>query len=178
AEIAQIANQHDIIPIFTIIPTKETVYYDKLIQMRVKLPDDFHQLVTLEKKYIKAFGNSVKQLPSTLYIDLLTSLQEALSLNGHLYPQNENGHPLSKGYDVIAQALHQSLPTLPSKNIAGPVAIPVQNNIFHLYLIKDNKLWLIPKHKDLETNGIDLTEVTILKPRDIAHLQHAGSLFD
>lgn len=178
AEIAQLANKQGIIPVFTLIPTKETVYYDKLIQSGLKLPREFKSLVDFEKEYFQTFADSIQQLPNAVYIDLLPSLQTAASLNLLLYPNNENGHPLSKGYDVIAHALHESLPPLPTKLITGPIAIPVQQNVHHLYLIQDDKLWSIPKHKNTEKFGLDFTKVTILEPRDIAYFQHAGSLFD
>lgn len=91
--------------VFTIIPTKELVYVEKVKAQKFEPPAAYSKLVMYEAAYIRNLSIAIKALPDVVYVDLVTPLQKAASGKVMLYPQDENGHPASAGYKVIGSEI-------------------------------------------------------------------------
>ncbi len=103
--IAAVAKDAGIVPIFTIIPTKELAFYPRVQSEHLEEDKTYHALVVAEKERIDKFAALLGKLPSATYVDALTPLQRAVSEGTELiYPQSQNGHPMAAGYKVIAEA--------------------------------------------------------------------------
>jgi lysophospholipase L1-like esterase len=109
AEVARriiaLARQHDISVIFTIIPTRELVYAEKVTQAQLDTPETYRQLVSMEQKNIESLAGSIRNLPGARYVDLVQPLQAAALADTALYPRQWDGHPGRQGYAVIARTL-------------------------------------------------------------------------
>ncbi|MFT5113826.1 MAG: lysophospholipase L1-like esterase [Parasphingorhabdus sp.] len=116
-EIRNIAVEHHIIPVFTIIPTKELVYAVKTEQENIEILPDYMTLVNDEQKNIDELSRALIAIPDSIYIDVVKPLQNAALSNRILYPENINGHPVANGYDVIATAIAKNIAaSLPKKH--------------------------------------------------------------
>jgi tetratricopeptide (TPR) repeat protein len=109
AEVARrmgtMADENNTNLVFTIIPTKELVYEKKVKLDRLQPPADYSALVQAERRNLEELARQLQAVPGALYVDVLDSLQEAALTTSGMYPNNLNGHPLSHGYAVIAEAL-------------------------------------------------------------------------
>lgn len=109
---SEIAQKRDIRLVFTIIPTKELVYEKKVQLAGIKPPDDYKTLIRLERSNLERLAQRLKQVPDVIYVDVLKVLQEKALTATPLYPKNINGHPISAGYAVIAEAMARSVDDL------------------------------------------------------------------
>lgn len=101
----------DVELLILLIPTQEAVYaeavgtlyghlnpsYAKLVQMEIGIKNE---LVTLCNE------NGIQ------YVDALPRLTEALNQGENIYPSHLDGHPLPKGYFVVATSVNDILNTL------------------------------------------------------------------
>ncbi len=102
--------------VFTIIPTKETVYYKKIKQDGIRLPKAYQALINHEKKNTNYLRKQLKDIKNAKYIDLVEDLQNIALKKIALYPEDINGHPYPIGYAVIATKISKEIKNmLPDK---------------------------------------------------------------
>jgi len=100
-----LAREHGIAVVFTVIPTRELVYAQKVSKEGLSPPESYRQLVEMESKNIDRLASVIQSIPDAHYVDLVIPLQSAAFGKKILYPRMWDGHPGVAGYHVIASAL-------------------------------------------------------------------------
>jgi lysophospholipase L1-like esterase len=103
--IAGLVSSHDVEVVFTVIPTRELVYRQRVEAEGLSPPESYRQLVAMESRYIDLLAETIQSIPGGRYIDLVTALQSAALGDASLYPRKWDGHPGAAGYQAIATAL-------------------------------------------------------------------------
>lgn len=174
AEVAKListaAKKINIKTVFTIIPTKELVYWPKIEQEGIEINPDYLKLITAEQTHIEHFVTKLRALDNAHYIDTITGLQQSALAANQLYPMDTNGHPLEKGYMVIGQAIAELieglLPDIPS----GIFAHEILQDTYNIYLLKEGTAWLFPSLELLKQNGWALEAIPKIDERLLATL--------
>jgi len=167
AMMSKVAEPYPIKLIFTVIPTKELVYAQKVQQEKLVPPEDYLLLTTLEQQNITQLATQIQSLPNADFVDLVTPLQQA-ALTSVLYPADTDGHPVSQGYKVIANILAQNLQDkLPTKP-QGVVAIQSENNQHQIALVHDLDKWYFKDESVFLGNGWRMEGIPLVRPRDLA----------
>jgi hypothetical protein len=172
--IAIYAEKSRIKVIYTIIPTKEYVYAGKIRQAKLKPPGLYRELVKNETKNISEFAAALRRLPGALYADVASALQKAALDHQSLYPPNVNGHPVEKGYDVIAEVIAPMVSRLLRLPNPGLAMIQQGENAYNMALIGKNGYWLFRSPKLADANGWRFNlkgkdkSIQWLRPRDVA----------
>lgn len=155
---------------FTIIPTKELVYWPKIEREGIEINSDYLKLVTAEQSNIERLITKLRSLDNALYIDTITSLQKSALTTDLLYPPNINGHPFEKGYavigDTMAKAIEEILPNIPN----GIFAHQILKDAYNIYLLKEKKAWLFPSLELAQKNGWSLDVIPKIDERTLATL--------
>lgn len=106
-EIHQLSQDLNLPVIFTIIPTKELVYADRISRDGIKPPSAFRNLIEQESQNIDALREHILSMEGTEYVDVLSPLQNA-AMTKLLYPKGRSGHPTATGYEVIGVTLAET----------------------------------------------------------------------
>ncbi len=107
-QLAAKAKNNKVRLIFNIIPTKEAVYLSHLEKSGKEIPDSFKFYWNAEQK----LGQEVKTLCSSLGVECifpLPDLTAALGRGEKIYGVTMDGHPLARGYEVIAESVFNYL---------------------------------------------------------------------
>jgi hypothetical protein len=164
--------------IFTIIPTTELVYSERVRQEQLQIPANYQRLINSESGFVKKVEDRLSQLEGVDYIDVLGPLQQAALLNVPLYPPN-NGHPLSEGYEVIAQAIAPLVDTYIDEIPRGMVAVPEPSkgeNSFSVFLVTDQVQRLSKPMELMRANGWSEDNLKISTARDLATLPRGATI--
>lgn len=94
--------------LFTIIPTKENVYYRYLTSHKVVLPPQFECAVYYERE-ISRWLQKIITANGFRFIEVFPRMQEAADRGILLYQASSDAHPNIAGYKIIAQALADAL---------------------------------------------------------------------
>lgn len=140
-KIAALGQERGVKIVFILIPTKEYVYARKMDEAGFGYPPGFQDCVKDEAKRIKWFAERVGRIPGAVYVDVAKPLQQAALGSTELYPKEQNGHPLSAGYQIIAGAVAPAVQKLLPKPLSGPVAVLTGNNQYYPMYIKDGRLY-------------------------------------
>lgn len=169
--IAAMAEENNVLPVFTIIPTKELVYEKKVNQDDFALVDGYNdlqeeyvKLVKAEKKRIEWLSTGIKKIPGAVYVDLLRPLQQAALSADQLYPNNGNGHPFFKGYKLIAQTMYEAISGYTKQKLHDGILLRRNSStVYTAYLYKDQKLWTFSSQEILKRSGwkIDLSQQVV-----------------
>jgi len=184
-----IAVKNNIEIYFTIIPTKELVYAKKTALNNFKIPErvikefnidqnqidvlknSYSKLVNDEKKNIEELASFLNHLEKANYIDLVDELQNAALKQVQIYPADDDGHPFSIGYEVIANTIHANLNhKLIEKIPYGIVGRLNKHEVTDLSLYSDRG---VEKFINIETaiaNGWKKEDVLLLPYRDMSRL--------
>jgi hypothetical protein len=108
-QIARQAIEQGIKPVFTIIPTKEYVYKDKILRDGVDVIPEYDSLISSEQKRIEWLEKGLIEIEEAVYVDVISDLQHAALDSLALYPKNVNGHPLATGYAVLGKAVAMAI---------------------------------------------------------------------
>jgi len=157
--------------VFTIIPTKELVYARKVEQDKLEPPADYLALLEREQQNIAQLGTSLKALPDTVYVDVVTPLQQAALGDTPLYPQDINGHPVAAGYEVIADTLARAVKEYLPEHPRGLVAIQRAKDQLIFALINDAGIWPFASTGIMAANGWQPGDVPLVPMRDVAGLR-------
>lgn len=107
--ISDIGKENGVHVVFTIIPTKEFVYAQRLDAENFDIPMHHQQQITAELHRIRDFENHLQGMQGAHYVPVWEPLQQAALGDEPLYPPDSDGHPLPHGYLVIANALAPTL---------------------------------------------------------------------
>jgi lysophospholipase L1-like esterase len=102
---AAAAGELGVAVVFTVVPTKELAFANRVAASGLQAPAAYSELVRREQRNIDAFRASLVNDGGIAYVDVVEPLQHAAMGEVPIYPENENGHPVAAGYRVIAEAL-------------------------------------------------------------------------
>lgn len=145
---------------FTIIPTKELVYEQKIKSDGLELPDDYRLLIAREKANIEWLVGKIKAIPLVGYIDVVHALQNSAMRKIQLYPPDDNGHPFAAGYGIIGRKIAEIIrPVLPIKEIEvlsetrELLSVEVGPGQYKFLLRKNNGIYYFSSIEAIEKNG-------------------------
>lgn len=165
--------------VFTIIPTKELVYEEKIRAHGLEIDDTYAALVTAEKKNIDALREWILKIDNATYVDVVSPLQEAALVHTDLYPKGNDGHPLVQGYKVIAKTVADAVRGMLPARPEGFVILKAGEQNYKPVLINDEGYWYFSGKADrslIEANGWVISEAPVIGKRDIAELEYAGEI--
>jgi lysophospholipase L1-like esterase len=163
--------------VFTIIPTKELVYAEKLRRDGISPKADYEKLVVLERENIDRLAQSFRALTNVEYVDLVVPLQKAALGTELLYPQGVNGHPLPAGYRVVAEALESVIKRHVSYPPRGLIAIDRGNGRIVPMLVNREGVWNFGSKEIMAANGwMPNDELRRVELRDIVSLPARGMI--
>ena len=142
--IATETGRADVPVVFTIIPTKELAYAQRVRSEGLTPPADYRQLVDSEATFLEELADHLRDLPGSVYIDLVGPLQRAAS-KGPIYPETGDGHPNAEGYDEIARTLAPIVAELLPGSCFRPLTLEAED--------------LLTTHPDPKT--LDVSEVEV-----------------
>lgn len=87
-----------------IIPTKETVYSEKLAKEKLSPPAEYQKLISNEHQ-IKTKILNFLEAKNIYHFDILPALQDKLNKNIAIYPHYHDGHPVATGYAALAASV-------------------------------------------------------------------------
>jgi hypothetical protein len=173
-EIAKVCEENNISPVFTIIPTKELVYFEKIKNEITDIPKDYSTLVGNELEYIRWLSTELARIKGTQFINLVKVLQKAALKPVSLYPDDGNGHPIATGYKIIADQLAKEI-KIERLITEGLVALFTTDSSYQLGLIRDGSYGVFSSTDLIEANGWDPDTIPVsIKSRDIANLNRYG----
>jgi lysophospholipase L1-like esterase len=154
--------------IFTIIPTKELAFAKRIELEEIEMNDDYKDLVTAEKANLSELAGALSGIKGAQYVDVLTPLQDAVVKSARTYPSSRDGHPMPKGYRVIANALlndvDKRLPEPPN----GLYVVRLSGRERQWVIVKGNEKWMTDSARLIEANGWSSKEAKKVPPRDLA----------
>jgi hypothetical protein len=159
---------------FTIIPTKELVYAQKVSTEGLHAPQDYQTLIVQEKANLEQLARQIQSYPQVEYVDVLQPLQQHALQAAKLYREDENGHPISAGYEVIGRILAGAVKpylTTPRQEL---VTLEVTPEIYQYLLLKDNGVYIFESPDFIESNGWPPGTVKTVIQDDIADLPMRG----
>ncbi|KAA3625987.1 MAG: hypothetical protein DWQ08_08510 [Proteobacteria bacterium] len=180
SEMRDLATSAGALPVFTIIPTKELVYSERLAAEGVGFDPVYRELVRDEMSNIEELAADLASLDGARYADLVAPLKAAALSDADIYPRGANGHPAAAGYRQIALALAEQIaPHLPPplRGLYG-----VQNrdgSAVSVYLVTDKGKWIVPDPSIAYANGWgsgnDIQMATVVE-RDMTAIPTLGVL--
>ena len=172
-QISQLAKQQSISVFFTLIPTKEFVYSNKIRAEIETVPEDYLELVENEERNIFLLSKFFKEVEHSRYIDVVQALQQAALSELNLYPEDTNGHPVSEGYRVIAEEIATNIAienSVPNELFA----ITLGGSNYQLAIFREEKLWIFLNPNMVAANGWVPGEIPTVNPRDVANIERGG----
>jgi lysophospholipase L1-like esterase len=166
---------------FTIIPTKELVHAKKVIADNIMPEQEYEDLVAAENANIELLKRKILDIEHATYVDVLTPLQDAALEPMPLYPQDSNGHPNSRGYEVIADTVARAIQPMVKDRPQGFALIRVGDNQHRPVLITRHGYWYFADRSDnslIEGNGWSIQDAPIITQREIADMEYAGLISD
>ncbi len=188
--IAKKSSEENIVPIFIVIPTKETVYAKQIEAAELDAPESYRRLVESETKRIGDLESAIKNIDGAVYVDVLTPLRTALEQKEYIYPHDKDGHPTARGYSVIGETVAiEASKYLHTPEYSGLVKPTRQlddatltayefpfsvTDLPWLLYVQGKNYWLPEDiNKLLDTPNLSAREVDY---RDIANLRYRGRL--
>lgn len=95
--------------VFTIIPTKELAYAERVRAAGLKPPAPYRSLIADEPQNIDELAALLRKVPRGSYVDVVKPLQRAALGKLPLYRADIDGHPQGPAFAVIAEALAAEL---------------------------------------------------------------------
>jgi len=160
--------------VFTIVPTKELVYRDKVLVEGITVSDDYMNLIRDEQRHIDKLVEQIRQMKDAVFIDMVKPLQLAAMKSISLYPINTNGHPVDAGYGVIGAAITRGLKEYIPKTPEGVVAVKVGDQKYNVGLIMGKSIKYFKSPDILVANGWQVNDARIVEIRDVSRLKNAG----
>lgn len=177
-EITRIALENNIQPVFTIIPTKEYVYQDKIATEEGITPNAaYRQLVLDESENIDELASEISAIEGAMFVDVTEALMKAALTPVALYPPNINGHPVPEGYRVIGQTLAAAIADagLVTRN-RGLYGLVNGNQVLSFVLLTDDGMWAIENRNVATGNGWGIDNIPPLTLSEISSLSYLGLL--
>lgn len=180
----------NIVPIFIVIPTKETAYANQIDTAGIDQPEPYRRLINIERKRISDLESGIRALDGAVVVDVLTPLRAALRQGKEVYPRDKDGHPTPVGYQVIGETVAIEVSKyLPAPEISGLVKptrhldnatlaayeFPFSLGDIQWYLYVEGGDYWLPDDMGslLQTPNLSAREVNY---RDVANLRYRGRL--
>lgn len=158
----------NIVPIFTIIPTKELVYNKKIKQQDVSVSAVYNKLVIDEKKNIQELVEYIDKVEGAYYVDVMDSLSDEAMVSQGVYPDGANGHPLKRGYEVIGNRIADVVMKHVSRRDLSDRLIGIEKgNGVSIYLLRDGVLYLFDTMETIQANGWTEIKLHIIDERTL-----------
>jgi hypothetical protein len=170
----RLAREHHVKLVFTVIPTKELVYADKVAQEGLVPPEDYASLVRDESENILRFRRELEKIPGAVFVDVVAPLREAAKRATPLYPEDINSHPAEAGYEVIGRAVAAQMAPLLPEPLEGLVELRRDRQAPRIYLLRDGKAWFAPSKDILRRNGWMLENIRSIAESEITRFELAG----
>lgn len=179
-EITRIAAANGIHPFFTVIPTKEYVYQDKIAaEAGITANAAYQQLVADESANIAGLIDKLSALEGATLVDITEVMRETALGSTPLYPPDVNGHPLPAGYKLIGEALATAISNTglfsPQRGVFGLVN---GNQILAFILLTEDGMWTITDPNVAVGNGWDIDKIQPLEITEISSIPYLGVLED
>ncbi|MGI0118865.1 hypothetical protein [Zooshikella sp. RANM57] len=160
--------------IYTIIPTKELVYKNKInTEKKLDVPEHYKRLITDEEARIKWFSKELSELgDGSMYVDIVDPFQKAALSRVMLYPKNENGHPVLSGYSVIAQTIADTVAKALPEFIQG-FALAKSELYSGVIFINKKNYWMV-FDRALVSN-LDASNLPTLMTKELKWLKPMGN---
>lgn len=171
--IAEQAKHLDVQLVFTIIPTKELVYADKVRTEGLDAPPRYRELVSAESGRVQALAAALQAIDGVRYVDVTEPLQRAALGGTALYTDTINGHPLAAGYRVIGERIAAAIKGLVPEPPSGLYALAMGNEIYPV-LVNDEGVWYFRTLTDIEENGWPGGDMPMVDHRQLLRLPHKG----
>ncbi|WP_027706656.1 hypothetical protein [Zooshikella ganghwensis] len=173
-DIRNILNPINIKTIYTIIPTKELVYKDKVnLEKGLSTPDHYKKLIADEEVRIKWFSEELSKIGNgSVYIDIVEPLQKAALNRVMLYPKNENGHPVLSGYAVIARAIADTI-VKEIPDFTQGFAVAESASYPGLIFVDKKKFWMVFDRGLIEK--LNVNELPRLREDQLKRLKPMGN---
>ena len=175
-KIGDIARAAKIKLVYTIIPTKELAYEKRIMEENIPLREDYAALVENERENIEFLTEQLRNIPDTVYVDLLKPLQDAVKDTLALYSPDRDGHPIAGGYKLIGETIREEVIGLLPEEIQGGVIaqISVTDDNYRPLLIKDGYFYSFESVDITGRNGWDKGNIRMADLREINRLKYAG----
>lgn len=174
--IAVSASERNVKVFFTIIPTKELVYANKVLAEGMQAPGDYQTLTLLERANIEQLADTIRSYPDVTYVDVVNTLQQRAMQSTGLYPEDENGHPAPAGYEVIGQIMAGAVKSHLSVPRRALAMLEVAPGKFKYLLLQDHGLHVFVSTEVIEKNGWPPGVVEVVTKEDIAELPLRGMI--
>src|SRR5262249_22572349 len=93
----------------------------------------------------------------------------------HLYLEDENGHPIARGYTVIAHDLANTVTKVLPHKPGGFVRLKVGENRYEPRLVQDGHQWLFPSVEALQASGWEADgQYPVVTPRDLIAIPYGS----
>lgn len=151
--------------VFTIIPTKEFVYSDKIRNKGIASPARYEDIIRMEGQNIRKLSSELTNIADAVYVDVVAPLRmAALGLN-LLYPENINGHPTAEGYSVIGKALAAGMQEILPKRPLGLNALMIDEKQYQLAAVGWKKYWVFASRREMVGNRTRFQEFPVVMLR-------------
>ena len=169
SEIHQRAREFSVTPVFTIIPTKELVYAERIEASGLDVPEAYRRLVADETRNLEELAAHLRALDGAYYADALGALRARASAAGALYPTNSDGHPLPAGYAVIGEAVAGVLEGLFEPLPTGLVGVSFDGaSNASLQVLTPAGRYVFPSVRMALANGWTVEAAPVVLTRDVA----------
>lgn len=177
--IADIGRNAAVPVVFTIIPTKEFVYAERVRSAGLEAPETYTRLVAHEGENIAELGAALSRLEGARFVDVVGPLRQVAATGAPIYLPISDGHPAPAGYEVIARVITPVLESLlppPLANGAYRVAVPEGWRSAPVAYVRGRSVSWFRDAEAVAANGwpadyAGLPEATL---RDFATLQPVG----
>ena len=174
--ISQLAKRSEVELVYTLIPSKELVYAEKVRKSALQPPPSYHRLIEQETENIARFTAHVRALTNVTFVDVLAPLQQAALQGKPIYPHDLNGHPYGPGYRVIGETM---APVVRKKlNIERPQSrlafLPSQGKQRFYFLLEDQSFRVFSSESLVQENGWHLHQAVLPSAREFTRLPFAG----
>jgi hypothetical protein len=159
---------------FTIIPSKELVYAQKVLNDDLQAPPDYLFLVEREKANLEQLAKQIRSHANVSYVDVLQPLQQSALQAMPLYPADKDGHPVASGYSVIGRVLAEAVKPHLSTMRQELATVEVAPGQFQYLLVKDNGVYIFASPDIIEKNGWPDGTVKTITRAEIADLPLRG----
>ena len=172
----QVARDNHVKLVFTVIPTKELVYADRVREEGLAPPDDYIALIRDESENILWLRGELDKISGAVYVDVVAALREAANRATPLYPENINSHPAEAGYEVIGRSVAEKIAPLLSEPVEGVVELRRDREPRRIYLVRNGKAWFVPSMDILRQNGWRPEDIRPIDERKLMRFELAGNI--
>ncbi len=172
--ISEKCKEENIKVIFTIIPTKEWVYFKKIKKEGIEMIPTYEALVVDESSRISNFSRELLSIDNAVYIDVASKLQNAALGPVALYPENVNGHPLKKGYRIIAETIQPFIKQYVRELDDGLAVVTTDRGGLIPIYVSNNQFWIFSNDYKVIEERVNISELPTYKTRTLTNMHYMG----